>query len=433
MSSTYFANQQQISAVQAIFSSLARCVPFINDEEGCQFSCPSTKCRMTPVVESPPRTTSTPPEGSRGSSDVLKTQAQSQQQHHHPPSQQQEEQRQSLPKQQQQQQYDADRYLPRKLQIFRTTEEECLAEFGVSFRNKAQPSSQTKSHRRDHRHSSNTNNTLLASYSDDEIDNLTEYQTRISAHGTGDRRTSFFQLLRDPFSCIPNVQRQYKCMLCHATPVRSALGDNFADLPDWTLTDNEFTAKYGGVDDSSIGHSDRDEKETITSESYFDQKYSHVVQVTAPTPLFEDYRVVVSEREIDALVKLGNVQQECNTEMKNNTTEPQQAGSVKQSKHTAPRSSAADHIVSVITTTPRKMKASLSRRSKKVGSPQIKAGKYKREYDSAPTGKCSSELSSKQSDELDSLVQAVLQHHHRHPQQSLMKLREPDIVHTTVR
>ena len=414
------SNQQRTSpsVVQNILRSLAQC-GIVNDES-CLFSSSSTRYQQ-----------------------------QSTHQNRQQQQQEEEEEEEEQQPSEQQQQYDADRYLSRKLQIFRTTEEECLAEFGISLRGNSKQNSNRTSNRRFHRQiTTATADTLLASCSDDEINNLTENQKRSPAHADMVNKNWIAKLLRDPFSYIPVVQKQYNNILCHANPVRSASGDTLDNTPDWKLTDEEYFAKQIGNDGSTIGlshYSDRDE--TITSESYFDQKYAHVNQVTPPMPLFDEW--IVSEYEIDALLKLCNCrQQPASIDVFSNraTTRTQQQRSSR-----VPRSSAADHIVSVITTTPRRMKESLSIRAKKVPQPQTFAGKYKTEYDTAstgvsssvpqslagkhktdydtvPTGASSSELSSDQSVDKDAYFQNP-----KHRLQPQPQGNEPDGVHYTFR
>jgi hypothetical protein len=415
MSSNNPTNQQQTSpsVVQNILKSLAQC-GIVNDEV-CLFSVSSTRYQKQPT----PR-----------------------QQQLQEEEEDEEEQQQS----EQQPQYDADRYLSRKLQIFRTTEEECLAEFGISIRGNSQQYSNKKNNRRFHRQTTTaTDDIIHASCSDDEINNLTENQIRIPAHGMTGSKNWIVKLLRDPFSCIPVVQRQYNNILCHANPVRSTSGDTLDNIPDWKLTDEEYFTKQIGNDGST---SDRDE--TITSESYFDQKYAHINQVTPPMPLFDEW--IASEYEKDALLKLCNRRQPASIDVINNRakTSTQQ----QRSRYTVPRSSAADHIVSVITTTPRRMKESLSIRAKKVPQPQTFAGKYKTEYDTVPTGATSvpqsladkhkteydtvptgassSELSSNQSVDKDSYFQSPqAEHQHQLRFQPQPQGNEPDGVHYT--
>lgn len=378
MPSTNSTNQQQASpsVVQNILRSLAQC-GIVNDE-GCLFSSSSTRYQQQPTPQNR--------------------------------QQQQEEEVEEQEQQplEQQQQYNADRYFSLKLQIFRTTEEECLAEFGISLRGNSQQYSNRKNNRRFRRQiTTATADILLASCSDYEIKNLTENQKRIPVHADMVNKNWIVKLLRDPFSYIPIVQKQYINILCHANPVRSASGDTLDNAPDWKLTDKEYFAKQIGNDGSTIGlshNSDRDE--TITSESYFDQKYAHVNQVTPPMPLYDKW--IVSECEIDALLQLCNCRQPASIDVLNNRAK--NITQQQRSRYTVPRSSAADHIVSVITTTPRRMKESLSIRAKKVPKPQTFAGKHKTEYDTAPTGASTSvpqTLAGKYKTEFDTMSSTV--------------------------
>ena len=110
--------------------------------------------------------------------------------------------------------------------------------------------------------------------------------------------------------------------LCFATPIRTASIEDVSQLSDSKLTAQEFEAReqrlqeerlketFGGstqldipdVDESSA--SNCEDEETITSASYFDQKYSHVVETNPPMPLFREQRVAVSEYEKDELVRM---------------------------------------------------------------------------------------------------------------------------------
>ncbi len=422
MSSSYSANQQQTSVAHVILDSLTRC--FHPTDGGTSlFSCPPRISRTT-VVDFP------------GPSNKPKTQPPSQQ----PPSQQQPPPPPPPPPHQ----YDADRYIHRKLEIFRTTEEECLAEFGVAPRKKGQSSSHTRNNRRGHNRSGSGGATLVAS-SDDEIKNLTENQKRTSAQAGGTRTNNaqacdeslaatFGRLLRDPLGCITNVQGQYNDGLCVATPVRAASRVNVANMSDWKLTAEEFAARYGvdrggrcgrfgapDVDESSASLSHLEEEETITSASYFDHKYSHLIETSPPMPLFDDHRVAVSERETDAIFKIAKNKREAHEVNSNRSkTDPQKGGGGGRSRNTTPRSSPADHIVAVITKTPRRM--TLSKKSKKGSSP-AKGGNTKKGCDLAPMGKSSSVSDTSHDGE---------QHHHRHNQQPQRNFCEPDIVHYTL-
>jgi len=371
-----------------------------------------------------------------GSSNKPKTQPPSQQQ---PPTQQPPQPPQPPPHQ-----YDADRYIHRKLEIFRTTEEECLAEFGVTPRKKGQSSSHARNNRRGHNRSGSGGATLVAS-SDDEIKNLTENQKRTYAQAGGTRTNNaqvrdeslaatFGRLLRDPLGCITNVQGQYNDGLCVATPVRAASRVNVANLSDWKLTAEEFAARYGvdrggrcgkfdapDVDESSASLSHWEEEETITSASYFDQKYSHLIETNPPMPLFDDHRVAVSERETDAIFKIAKYKREAHEVNSNRSkSDPQQEGGGGRSRNTTPRSSPVDHIVAVTTKTPRRM--ALSKKFKKGPSP-TKGGNTKKGYELAPTGKSSSVSDTSLDGE---------EHHHRRNQQPQRNFCEPDIVHYTL-
>ena len=428
MSSAYSANQQQTSVAHVMFDSLTRCF-HPTDGETSLFSCPSRSSRKK-VVNFP------------GSSNNPKTQPPLQQQPPQPPQPPPPQPPPQPP--QPPHQYDSDRYIHRKLEIFRTTEEECLAEFGVAPRNKGQSSSHTRNNRRGHNRSGSGGANTLAASSDDEIKNLTENQKRKSAQGSGTRSNNaqvrdeslvatLVRLLRDPLGCITNVQGQYNDSLCFATPVRASSRENVANLSDWKLTAEEFAARYGvdrggrcgkfdapGVDESSASLSHSEEEETITSASYFDQKYSHLIETNPPMPLFDDHRVAVSERETGAIFKIAKNRREAHEANSNRgKTDPQQGGSGGRSRNTTPRSSPVDHI-RVITKTPRRM--ALSKKSKKGSSP-TKGVNTKKGCDLAPAGKSSSVSDTSHEGE---------QHHHRHNQQHQKNFREAYVVHYTL-
>ncbi|KAL3810865.1 hypothetical protein ACHAXA_005865 [Cyclostephanos tholiformis] len=232
----------------------------------------------------------------------------------------------------------------------------------------------------------------------------------------------------DPLSFITNVQRQYSSSLCFATPVRVASTENVANLSDWMLTAEEFAARYkfdregkcGGyivpdVDESSASQSLREEDETITSASYFEQKFSHLIETTPPMLLFDVHRVAVSERDMGAILTLANDRQRA-YEAKRNSTNGEK------SRNKTPVSSPSDRAVAAMTETPRKMTGSLSKRSKKCTSP-TKDGISRKEYDLAPIGMSSSVSSTSQESEQDD---------RRRCQRPQRIFREPDIVHFTL-
>lgn len=265
--------------------------------------------------------------------------------------------------------YDADRYLHRKLEIFRTSSEE-LAELGIEKSRRGRQKKQQaagpaggggnnnnnrSSSRSRSRHRRNKSvNTLVDSSDDqDEIDNLTKSHKRDAAQGYGCYRSargggigggddqedhfifSFAKLLRDPFSCLTETGRKNLSLgLCFATPIRTSSQENIAGMSTWQLTAHEYAAKQqrgarnlgkalncacadNNEDDvipdvceseaSAASHLDEDgddEEETITSASYFDQKYSHIVEENPPMPLFLEHRILVSEMEKDEIFRL---------------------------------------------------------------------------------------------------------------------------------
>jgi len=124
--------------------------------------------------------------------------------------------------------------------------------------------------------------------------------------------------------------------LCFATPVRSPSREDVSTLSDWKLTAEEFEARrraqaeaeaaiachadvkrclYDSGDENlrGIPHVEESsassvvgegEEETITSASYFEAKYSHVVQTTPPMPLYDENRILVSESREGEILRL---------------------------------------------------------------------------------------------------------------------------------
>ena len=275
----------------------------------------------------------------------------------------------------------------------------------------------------------NSDNTFVTN-SDDEIKNLTENQKRNgtrkrNSFRTGDesRTLTFLRLLRDPLSYITNIQRQYDSSLCFATPVRAASSENVGKLSDWMLTAGEFTARYefdrGGkcgkvpdVDESTASQSHWTEDETITSASYFDQKYSHLIETTPPILLFDVHRVAVSELETDTILTLAKNRQIAYEARKKSNGGPRESRTL--------RPSPSDHIFAVVTkTSPRKSTGSSSKKTNNRTSP-IRGGSSKEEYDLTPNRKSSSMSSTSQDDEQDDP---------RRYQQPQENFRKPDIVH----
>ena len=152
--------------------------------------------------------------------------------------------------------YDADRYIHRKLEIFRTTDEECLAEFGIPHprptkRHKSSSSSPNRKKEKEgkeekgggttsnHRRNQSAN-TLVYSSEDqsEEIDNITQVQLREkkrqrqqaannsnNASGTsnsGGNLSNILNILRNPFNCLNELHElQTKNGLCFANPVHN--------------------------------------------------------------------------------------------------------------------------------------------------------------------------------------------------------------------
>lgn len=323
-------------------------------------------------------------------------------------------------------QYDADRYLHRKLEIFRTNTED-LAEMGIDL-----------SARRKYRRSRSSTNTLVESV-EDEIANLTNAHKRTlkgcGALGGRDHEeespvASFVKLLRDPFSCITDAQRPFG--LCFATPIREAGSENIDRVSDWNLTEEEFEARqrkqeerdddkkknfvtgaYNGVpdiDESSASMSHYDEEETITSASYFDQKYSHIVEENPPMPLFQEQRIAVSASETDEILKMVKLRQKQDGGPSTSPPRLPSRGSNSKSKS---RTSPTDHIV---------VKKNSSARSKNRRSPsqnKTSTTSKNRYYDLAPVAKSSS-------------VSTECEEDVHYSSQRSSRMREPDIMHSEI-
>lgn len=117
---------------------------------------------------------------------------------------------------------------------------------------------------------------------------------------------------------IYGCNSQAQGFLCFATPVRTASGeDDVANLSDDKLTADEFLSRHGGGGGTappgppnqvspdhhphaSSGRSSAQshasgsvytEDQTVESQLYFDQKYSHVIQTRPPMPLFQENMV----------------------------------------------------------------------------------------------------------------------------------------------
>ena len=300
--------------------------------------------------------------------------------------------------------YDADRYLERKLEIFRTTDEDCLAEFGF---HRPRPSKRQKSSSGKHRRGDSSNTLVYASESD-EITNLTKAQRRADAQnvnnnnhrrGNGNNENYsnnpvafFIKLLRDPFNCMNEVQKQPIVGMCFATPVRTSSPEDISNLSDWKLTAEEFASRQHvvaqqqqgdtavpDVDESSASHSE--EEETITSASYFDQKYPVTFDANPPMPLFNEHRVAVSEYETNEILKIVEQREE-------NGKKSSISSSSVTTTTRSPRSSPTNHVI--VKKNMRSASKSRLRRSAAANIQQNKRkGKY---YDSSvvPLGKSSS-------------------------------------------
>lgn len=309
--------QQQSHVVQAIVDSVTRCFHPIQVYPCSDISSNPTNAHQT---GSPPMTNADADDNARNHSTSSPS---------------------SSPKTKQ---YDADRYIHRKLEIFRTTDEDCIAAFGIP---RPRPSS---SMRHAHRLSTsqtkvqsrgggggggggNRKSNTLVSSSDEEISNLAKNQKKFDEDGydhkkdqsSGTLIASLFRIVQDPLSCIANANKHYNYSgggLCFASPVRMPEAENVSELSDWRLTANEFVSKYQGgraidgcgknnaiantaADDiPDVVASSASEEATMTSASYFDQKYSHIIEKNPPVPLFREYLVDVSENNTKGVMKI---------------------------------------------------------------------------------------------------------------------------------
>ena len=122
------------------------------------------------------------------------------------------------------------------------------------------------------------------------------------------------------------------------------------------------------------------EEETITSASYFDQKYPVTFDANPPMPLFQEHRVAVSEYETNEILKIVEQREENNVK--------KSISSSATSTTTSPRSSPTNHVI--VKKNMRSASKSRLRRSAAANIQQNKQkGKY---YDSSvvPLGKSSS-------------------------------------------
>ena len=212
------STSQQPNVVQAILDSLTRC---FNPSDGDESNrCPhQAGCVFGGDKQSNGRRSSSGGRGlDKGSSDNLKAQ------------------------------YDADRYIHRKLEIFRTSEED-LAKLGIINGSPKKKQQQRGSHHRRER-SANSPNTLICS-SSDEIANLAKAHKSAAVQGPGGHPNGaqndsnpvadFVNLLRDPFGCLSVAQQPFG--LCFATPIRTASIEDVSQLSDSKLTAQEFEAR----------------------------------------------------------------------------------------------------------------------------------------------------------------------------------------------
>jgi len=255
--------------VQAIVDSLTRCFsPIVGSDEYDTGRCPSTT--NTTTANNTRRRGGDSSSKSRRSSSTSSTTTD-----------------QHKPNNNNKGTYDADRYIHRKLEIFRTTDEECLAEFGIPHprpmkRHKSSSSSPNRKKEKEgkeekggasnHRRNQSAN-TLVYSSEDqsEEIDNITTVQLRekqrqqqaannsnnpnsSSNNSSGGNLSNILNILRNPFNCLNelNMQLQTKNGLCFANPIH----ENGSWDYDWKLTDEElkkFKEEEGipDVDESS--------------------------------------------------------------------------------------------------------------------------------------------------------------------------------------
>lgn len=367
------------------------------------------------------------------------------------------------PQKKTQKQYDADRYIHRKLEIFRTTDEECIAAFGISrprpspssARNARRPSMQTNNGQSRSRGERNSNSNTLVSSSDEEISNLANNQRRLSEEerenrgkcynldNSGNFVASILRMLQDPLSCITNVDKHYNYSgggLCFANPVRMAETENVSNLSDWRLTAKEFVARYQDVraaadDIPDVVASSASEEATMTSASYFDQKYSHVIEKNPPVPLFHEHRVAVSEFDTEGVLKIVERRRgEGSAKGKHSVTKttPTQVGggrgknrmsSLDESLQGSKSSRNPVHLIRV------------KKSSKQVSGSENHA--QSNNYDTVPIGKSSSVSSQSADEEMTlsppsspSIWQRARPNRetHQHNHQPQARYREPDLV-----
>jgi len=217
-------------------------------------------------------------------------------------------------------QYDPDRYIHRKLEIFRARSDDDEVDRRI-----------IEAQRRAAKRKKRGQEELA--YSSDEIDELTRQAARQPQTNKKSKKTS-----ESPFGVLNLICATTTAPflgLCFATPVRTPSREDVSNLSDWKLTDEEFEARRRAqaeneaslachadvqrclydsgdenlrgiphADESSVSRSDEEEEETITSASYFESKYSHVVQTTPPMPLFEENRILVTESRDEEILRL---------------------------------------------------------------------------------------------------------------------------------
>mmetsp|Transcript_3674 Transcript_3674/g.9315 ORF Transcript_3674/g.9315 Transcript_3674/m.9315 type:complete len:478 (+) Transcript_3674:138-1571(+) len=469
------STQQQQPMAQVIFDSLTRCFNPIDEESAFSNRCP----RQSPVAQSPKTSRRESTGTSQGVDNKNKSRQSSSSGGGGSSSSSSDNNNNNVKAQ-----YDADRYIHRKLEIFRTTEED-LAEMGIAL-----PPKKRGHHRRGTGRSANTLvESSVASSDGDEIATLTsnhkrkEKEIRDGTTSPNNRNSNenyiatIVGFLKDPFSCVAEVQKPIT--VCFATPVRTSSPEDISKLSDWKLTAKEFAMRhqervnksfrcdeFSMVDDDAVppeadessvsleGCDDHDEENTMTSASYFDQKYSHVVETNPPMPLFAGQRITVTENHTDEIFRLVKRRE---GQKGTPPRKPRSKSATANGKSTGDRSTKsapADHVIMKKSSSAQQRATAHSypcAKSKKLlsaagggggSSKKTPSAKGHGNYDSAPMCKSSS-VSTQNSDESHTAPQK--QHrirsscdnngggngNNKHQTRSRSRLREPDIVHST--
>ena len=221
-------------------------------------------------------------------------------------------------------QYDPDRYIHRKLEIFRARSDDDEVDRRI-----------VEAQRRATGRRKKRGQDELA-YSSDEIDELTRQAARQDRTQKKPKKDTPSESPFGVLNLICATGTAPFLGLCFATPVRSPSREDVSTLSDWKLTAEEFEARrraqaeaeaaiachadvkrclYDSGDENlqGIPHVEESsassvvgegEEETITSASYFEAKYSHVVQTTPPMPLYDENRILVSESRDGEILRL---------------------------------------------------------------------------------------------------------------------------------